>query len=631
MAITIIAKNVTGDNIDIEDLGITIAAGSQSELSDLFTLTEITNSLNLYNLVNDESLVINDGSSDLNKDLALDWITLETIGTGQSFLFFGNSSDCGLSSGLMKSVGGTTLGYKMPGNGVIKSMGVVTDSVNSNTYQLLINNTVKDSLTFSNSSTDIKTGLAIAFGQNDLITANTIIAGSDINSEYNPDTNTIFLAHFDGDDEMYRHVTNSSTVATGMSGRRHGADLGDSGKFDYAVDFDGYNDYVEFLHHDDYETQNATVEFFFNPDDVYGSQYMFSKDSSGRDTGGHLIIGLYGNEIYVLSQSSWTDHVFVSSGINISPGNWYHIAVVLGSAGIKVFLEGILIHSSSSWTQGLNGNRCPFILGGGLRFSGDTYICCVDNEFNGKICELRISSTRRYESNFSPTSSPFTNDSDTLGLWHLNETNGNLVYDSSNIIHNAMMQTTASLCEIKDDKVKIGTHAIKMNNSMNDWLRIIHNPNYETMYVTVEGWMYPYKNVCGIVFQKGDSYTEGGLCIKWNRMHKNLEITYYGASTSRTISTSANSFKKNEWHHFSITIDDNNLKVNVDGNEFTSEPLTSDFQNVWMNNKEDITMGSKNNYSCFLPVYLDEVRISKIVRLYSTSSIKEVSMTVGAE
>lgn len=79
MATTIvIAVNNNAYSIFINDLGLTIPASSQRNLTDLFQLHELVDSEDLYNLVNTDELVINNGTETLNKTSSLDHIRRET-------------------------------------------------------------------------------------------------------------------------------------------------------------------------------------------------------------------------------------------------------------------------------------------------------------------------------------------------------------------------------------------------------------------------------------------------------------------------------------------------------------------------------------------------------------------------
>jgi len=76
--LTIIAKNTTVSSIDLSELGITVAAGGQETLTDMFDTGEIDSCNDLRTRVSADDITINDGTSDLSISDGLDFITVET-------------------------------------------------------------------------------------------------------------------------------------------------------------------------------------------------------------------------------------------------------------------------------------------------------------------------------------------------------------------------------------------------------------------------------------------------------------------------------------------------------------------------------------------------------------------------
>ena len=72
---TLIIKNAGGAQL-VEDLGISIPAASQLTMSDQFEYEEIASSDDLRTLVNNSTLVVNDGTSDLNAADGVLYLTL---------------------------------------------------------------------------------------------------------------------------------------------------------------------------------------------------------------------------------------------------------------------------------------------------------------------------------------------------------------------------------------------------------------------------------------------------------------------------------------------------------------------------------------------------------------------------
>ena len=82
----IIIKNLTTSDIKIEDLGIIISGSSIFNLTDVFELHEIISSDNLKEKIIDETLIVNDGNIDLNKEDGLKHITYKTVYEGNLLL-----------------------------------------------------------------------------------------------------------------------------------------------------------------------------------------------------------------------------------------------------------------------------------------------------------------------------------------------------------------------------------------------------------------------------------------------------------------------------------------------------------------------------------------------------------------
>jgi len=649
MAIIII-KNTTTNEIMIDDLaGQAINAGDTITLSDLYTYDEMSDSIDLKDYVSSGDIIVNDGSSNLTiqegvehltpstyhetpqklTDLpeiqpietdkvlvgvdenTTEWVDFPTGGSdAEGYLHFGYQSNQYLSAGVVASIGLNLAGYIMPKDGIIDSIGIITDEANYNQYEVTKNGNIVAVLPFSNIDKDIINDLDVSFNAGDILNlqfSNSSSSISDISQEYIPDANTLWLAHYDTDDRSKKDIKNSSTIAKGITGRFVGniyyAGLGATGKFNKCLTFNGHH-YVQMLNHIDYSVHDSTIEFFFNASDLPDWSCMFSKLSA--DVQG-LFFGTKNDQIYIEvggeSQSCGS----------ITEDTWYHFAVVMGTGGLKVFLDGSMIHSDST-TGGLFGNYELMSLGCSLEENDKDWYKYVSYHFKGLIDELRISDRRRYENNFTVPISEFVNDSKTLGLWHFNETSGFLVYDESDTIQNGTMMANGSLSEIKTDVKKFGTSSLKLNGSKNDWIRSNHIPEYESTTITIEGWLRPHKDKdTGIVFQKGGEDVEGGLSIFWSKHQKRLEVRYEGASTSRMIHSNSSSFPRNEWNHFAVTITSDRLEVLVDGAVQDYEDLTTDYQNVWLNNKSDIywgrngIVGSYYSQVSLLNHYLDQL------------------------
>ena len=176
--------------------------------------------------------------------------------------------------------------------------------------------------------------------------------------------------------------------------------LGDAGvnANSSAAAFDQSSTYIEIPHHDDFLLNEGTVVFWFNTTSTSGRQGILSKDSSGKDAGGHLTIYLQGGQLKVRMQSTSTSYDLKSS-VNIVKGQWYHVALVFGPGGMELYVNGVL-SKAHNYAGGLGvnsvgvGNYEPMVIGAVSWMSGDRVATPVHDHFQGKIDEVAILSNR---------------------------------------------------------------------------------------------------------------------------------------------------------------------------------------------------------------------------------------------
>ena len=151
--------------------------------------------------------------------------------------------------------------------------------------------------------------------------------------------------------------------------------------------------------------------------------------------GGYIVFGVTGSFAYT-----------VCSSVQVLSNTWRHIAVQrdADTGAMTIYVDGISSGSGTGPTGDIsypdngvpcnnccNGGNCnnsdPFIvLGAEKHDAGSSY-----PSYNGFMDELRISNIIRYTSNFTPTSSQFNADGNTMALYHFNEGTGTTLNDAS--------------------------------------------------------------------------------------------------------------------------------------------------------------------------------------------------------
>lgn len=173
----------------------------------------------------------------------------------------------------------------------------------------------------------------------------------------------------------------------------------------------------------------------YNDDWTLG-HIIVDRDIFGNGDYGDYGISLAGNRIaFGVNNGSWSYTLI--GGSNVANGQWRHIAVTRNSTTgqMRIFIDGVQVASATGPTGDVSyrDNRPinqpwvnePYIVLGAEKHDYDptTY-----PPYNGFLDELRISNVVRYTGNYTPVEK-FTDDANTMLLYHFDEPIGNIVYD----------------------------------------------------------------------------------------------------------------------------------------------------------------------------------------------------------
>jgi len=196
----------------------------------------------------------------------------------------------------------------------------------------------------------------------------------------------------------------------------------DQYKFDFnSIKFDGVNDYLQALSSSIF-TGDFTMEMWVRPSAV-NIQYQ-TLIQVGTETTGRYVWHVYYDTLFVNLYGSGTYDIFTSGG-NLTANTWAHVAVVRSGSTVTIYINGT---SRGTNTAGVTnyGN------------TGGYYIGCSDSsaqDFGGYMDEIRISNTARYTGTFTPSTSAFVNDANTLLLIHATPgpNGGQVFYDDNGL------------------------------------------------------------------------------------------------------------------------------------------------------------------------------------------------------
>ncbi|MDP6584386.1 MAG: hypothetical protein QF535_07000, partial [Anaerolineales bacterium] len=202
--------------------------------------------------------------------------------------------------------------------------------------------------------------------------------------------------------ELANSFTDSSSSAHTITANgdvtntRAQAKIGDS-----SIKFDGSGDYLSVADGSDFAfgTGNFTLETWVNFSTVQNQGIMLLTDAATSYApyfqyyGGELQFGI--NGIASVNTYTWTP----------TADTWYHVAVARSGSTCKLFIDGTEVDSGS--------NSTDFISDGLLIGAWSS------RDWNGYMDEVRISRTARYTANFTPSTTAFQDDKDTVLLLHM--------------------------------------------------------------------------------------------------------------------------------------------------------------------------------------------------------------------
>jgi len=110
------------------------------------------------------------------------------------------------------------------------------------------------------------------------------------------------------------------------------------------------------------------------------------------------------------------------TNIGWSANTWHHVAVTRKGSTVKIFLDGLEKYSASKSSATLGGSN-------NLAIGSDNGVTS-SMDFNGQLDEIRISNFSRYNSGFTPSTTKFVTDNQTVVLIHSDDIDGSQIFTS---------------------------------------------------------------------------------------------------------------------------------------------------------------------------------------------------------
>jgi hypothetical protein len=237
----------------------------------------------------------------------------------------------------------------------------------------------------------------------------------------------------------------------------------------------------------------------------------------------------------------------------VSSGVWYHVAFVRSGSTLAAYHNGVQ-QATSTWSNTMTTQANNYI---GFYPSSSF--------FNGHIDEYRISNSARYTANFTPSTTPFVNDANTLLLLHM-DSSPTPFNDDNGTIRVKRLATPRGAASISTTQSRFGGSSIIFDGSTAH-IDVVpaSDFNFGTGNFTVEAWIY-VNNVNNIRAIWGNS--SSGFYIQTNR-----SLNFFNSATGQVAGLS-NAIPLNTWTHVAFTANGATAKIWIDGVERQSSAIS---------------------------------------------------------
>ena len=239
-----------------------------------------------------------------------------------------------------------------------------------------------------------------------------------------PDTNTKFLLHCNGTNNSQDFIPDAGVTrsAIGLEAENNTHISTDQKQFSVSsAEFDGSSD-ILVTNGPNLGSSQWTIEMWARFDSVSGVRVLYDDRESANNSTGTILLYTNGTTLYFNSQGVNK----ITGGVTLATNTWYHIAVSKdGSNNVRLFVDGS--ETGSSYTD-----ANTFAQPDGEGYFGANHQSPGQHGLDGYIDEIRFSNTARYTSNFTPSTTQFQNDTNTLLLIHADGSNNSTTFIDDN-------------------------------------------------------------------------------------------------------------------------------------------------------------------------------------------------------
>jgi len=295
------------------------------------------------------------------------------------------------------------------------------------------------------------------------------------------------------------------------------------------------------------------------------------------------------------------------AGTAFATGQFYHIALVNNAGTAQMYVNGTATGATTALSGSFGISTTDLWVGAGA----GAY------SVNGWMDEVRISNTARYTANFTPSTTPFVNDANTLLLIHANGTDGSTFFEDDNGARAPKGIAAVGNAQVDTAQSQFGGASILFDGT-GDYLTVDNIAGGITEDQTFEFWVrfadLPASGAFRMV--AGDNSTARYLGLLNDSGTYRWEVSFASGQYVERFTTSVST---NTWYHVALTKSGATLKMYQAGTSLTSAVSFNTMtaaKTLFVSGTNYI--GSWNSSSNFFNGHMDEIRVSNSVRYTTT-------------
>ena len=387
--------------------------------------------------------------------------------------------------------------------------------------------------------------------------------------------------------------------------------LAASAQSNYAVSFDGTDDYISVPHNASLNVNNFSFEAWINLSSSAGTLTILSKGDGTNDALTNYIFNVGGNsnsgKLGLFAGGAW-----YSANTALSTGVWYHAAVTVSGTAVTFYLNGMSDGTATLFGSMYTGGTYLFKIGE----QGDGCNC---NHMNGMIDEVRVWNTaitqaqiktNMFNKNLSNSASGL------VAYYRFNEGSGT---NASNSCTNTsgIDGTLTNGPTWSASPIQFAANALSFDG-VDDYVvsTSTFNLNMDNSSFTVEAWINSgdasaNQSTQRILLQWGPTFTTAG---SYRLMCTNTQINFnFNGSSTGSCAYNVN-WQDGNWHHVAGVFDVSTYTLYLYFDGVQKAAVSTAGHAPGSLNSSLYIGGSPSVAGSFASVKMDEVRVWSFAR-----------------